>query len=262
MEPKSGGKPSRAATSAAKGSARGKAGNGGGKGRASAGALTGARARDSEVMEAAVQIFWQKGYASASVQDVADALGMLKGSLYYYIDSKESLLYKIFEDSHNDLTKLTEQAIEGEGSAVDRLRRFLHDYAMWTLTHLERAGLYSREWRYASDTHRSMLSEQQKYYDRTLRKMILAGQEEGDLHATVDPRHASVFIWAAFTGLPDWFRPSTNTEAELVAATYVDLALRACGGSASPVAPTPAATPRKRAVSAPAATRSAAASRS
>ena len=262
MEPKSGSKPSRAATSAAKGSARGKAGNGGGKGRASAGALTGARARDSEVMEAAVQIFWQKGYASASVQDVADALGMLKGSLYYYIDSKESLLYKIFEDSHNDLTKLTEQAIEGEGSAVERLRRFLHDYAMLTLTHLERAGLYSREWRYASDTHKSMLSEQQKFYDRTLRRLILAGQEEGDLHATVDPRHASVFIWAAFTGLPDWFRPSTNTEAELVAATYVDLALRACGGSPAPVAPKPAATPRKRAASAPAVTRSSAANRS
>ncbi len=44
------------------------------------GSLNGERARDGEVIEAAVKIFWEKGYANASVQDVADALGMLKGS--------------------------------------------------------------------------------------------------------------------------------------------------------------------------------------
>ena len=125
--------------------------------------------------------------------------------------------------------KLTEQAIEREGAAVTRLTRFLHGYAMWTLTHLERAGLYSREWRYASDAHRSALSEQQRYYDRTLRRLIIAGQGEGDLDSTVDPRQASLFISAAFMGLPDWFPTDTISERELVAANYVDLALRACG---------------------------------
>ena len=238
MELKSGSKPSRAASSVAIGKARGKTANGGGKGRASAASLSGARARDSEVIEAAVQIFWEKGYASASVQDIADELGMLKGSLYYYIDSKESLLFKIFQDSHDDLMRLTEPAIEGEGPAVTRLTRFLHGYAIWTLTHLERGGLYSREWRYASDTYRPTLSEQQRYYDRTLRKLIIAGQGEGDLQSTVDPRRASLFIRAAFTGLPDWFRAGDESEVEHVAATYVDLALRACG--AAPSSPPPA----------------------
>ena len=85
MEPKSGSKPSRAASSATKSRARGKTANSGAKGRASAGSLNGARARDSEVIEAAVQVFWEKGYASASVQDVADKLGMLRGSLYYQL---------------------------------------------------------------------------------------------------------------------------------------------------------------------------------
>jgi TetR/AcrR family transcriptional regulator, cholesterol catabolism regulator len=245
MESKSGSKARRPATSAAKGASRAKTTKAGAKGRASAGSLNGARTRDSEVIEAAVQIFWKKGYASASVQDVADALGMLKGSLYYYIDSKESLLFKIFEDSHDALMALTEEAVEAEGSAVDRLTRFLHGYAMWTLTHLERAALYSREWRYASDKHRAELSEQQRYYDRALRKLIMAGQEEGDLDAAVDPRRASLFIWAAFTGLPDWYHAGTKSEAEQVAATYVDLALRACGGVPT-LAPAKATPARKR----------------
>ena len=231
MEPKSGSKPPRGTSPAAKSTGRGKTPKEGAKSRGSSGSLNGTRTRDSEVIEAAVRIFWKKGYASASVQDVSDALGMRKGSLYYYIDSKESLLFKIFEDSHDALMKLTEQAIQSEGRAVDRLTRFLHDYATWTLMHLERAALYSREWRYASDTHRATLSEQQRYYDRTLRTLIIDGQEEGDLDAAVDPRGASLFIWAAFTGLPDWFRSGTKGEAEQVAGTYVDLALRACGGA-------------------------------
>jgi AcrR family transcriptional regulator len=197
--------------------------------KAAAGSLNGGRARDREVIEAAVRIFWEKGYANASVQDVADALGMLKGSLYYYIDSKERLLEKIFEDSHEDLTKLAEVAIASEGNAVDRLSRFLEDYAMWTLTHVERAGLYAREWRYASDSLRASLGEQQRFYDRSLRALISAGQEEGLIDGSIKPRAVSLFVWAAFTGLPDWYRPTTKADAKAIAATYVELGRRACG---------------------------------
>jgi AcrR family transcriptional regulator len=97
-----------------------------GRSRASkenSGQLDGGRARDREVIEAAVEIFWEKGYANASVQDVADRLGMLKGSLYYYINSKESLLVKIFDDSHAEIKDITDVAVGSEGSALERLSR-------------------------------------------------------------------------------------------------------------------------------------------
>lgn len=198
--------------------------------KGSGGSLNGARARDREVIETAVRLFWEKGYANASVQDVADALGMLKGSLYYYIDSKENLLEKIFEDSHVELTSMAEAATSG-GTATERTARFLFDYALWTLTHIERAGLYAREWRYASDELKKSLVQQQRYYDRTLRELVVQGQKEGAMAEDVDPRGASLFIWAAFTGLPDWYRPATKAEARRVSAMYVELARRTCGAT-------------------------------
>jgi AcrR family transcriptional regulator len=201
-------------------------------GRAGGGSLDGGRARDREVIETAVRIFWEKGYAGASVQDVADALGMLKGSLYYYIDSKESLLLKIFEDSHNEITELTQAATSSDGRAVDRLATYLREYAMWTLTHLERAGLFAREWRYAAEPVRSTLAERARFYDRVLRGLITDAQAEGDIPADVDPRRASVFIWAAFTSLPDWYRPG-RAKPEEVADEYVALALRTVGARPS-----------------------------
>jgi AcrR family transcriptional regulator len=195
------------------------------------GALNGARARDREVIETAVKLFWEKGYANASVQDVADALGMLKGSLYYYIDSKENLLEKIFEDSHAELKTIASAATSG-GTAAERAARFLFDYALWTLTHIERAGLYAREWRYASEKLKKSLAQQQRYYDRTLRELVVQGQQEGSIAGDVDPRGASLFIWAAFTGLPDWYQPATKAEARRICAIYVELARRACGATA------------------------------
>ena len=57
------------------------------------------RNRGQDVIEAAIRVFHKKGYASASIQDVAAEVGVLKGSLYHYIDSKEDLLARIFEDS-------------------------------------------------------------------------------------------------------------------------------------------------------------------
>src|SRR5699024_4782023 len=71
--------------------------------------LDGKRSRDKEVVEAAVKLFHEQGYASTSVQDIAESLGMLKGSLYYYIDTKETLLKRIFETSHEHMLSETEQ---------------------------------------------------------------------------------------------------------------------------------------------------------
>jgi len=66
--------------------------------------------RQAEVTQAAVEIFAQKGYRAASIQDVADKVGVLKGSLYYYIDSKEDLLWRIIEDVHKEWAAILQQA--------------------------------------------------------------------------------------------------------------------------------------------------------
>jgi AcrR family transcriptional regulator len=200
-----------------------------GRSRASkenSGQLDGGRARDREVIEAAVEIFWEKGYANASVQDVADRLGMLKGSLYYYINSKESLLVKIFDDSHAEIKDITDVAVGSEGSALERLSRFLTNYAIWTLTHIKRAGLYSREWRYASADLRASLDQHSRYYNRSLRSLIVSCQEEGSIPLTVDVRLAPMFIWSAFTALPDWYNAERDN-VNVVAERYVVMALGA-----------------------------------
>src|SRR6201990_3672250 len=64
--------------------------------------------RWSELIEVATDVFYAKGYDAASLQDIADRLGMLKGSLYYYIQSKEELLSDIIQTMHDEVSDNTE----------------------------------------------------------------------------------------------------------------------------------------------------------
>src|ERR1043165_9694593 len=81
--------------------------------------------RWSELIEVATDVFYAKGYDAASLQDIADRLGMLKGSLYYYIQSKEDLLYDVIKTVHEEGLANIESLAAGDGDAVERLRHVI-----------------------------------------------------------------------------------------------------------------------------------------
>ncbi|GAA4663070.1 TetR/AcrR family transcriptional regulator [Gordonia humi] len=198
--------------------------------------LDGGKSRDREVVAAAVRLFYSKGYAATSIQDIADELGLLKGSVYYYIDTKETLLRRIFETSHEQVREIAEkyQAPE-DGSALERFRGFLREYALWYLRNIPRASLFAREWRHASDELRAVMLEQRKYYDHALRALILAVGDERRLEVADDASMISNFIMSAVSSLPDWFHPDGSRSAEDVATHYVDYATRVLtGGDVQP----------------------------
>lgn len=199
------------------------------RGNPSRAPLDGRRPRDAEVLETAVRLFSEKGYSATSIQDVANAVGLLKGSLYYYIDSKEGLLRKIFEDSHAEVQEIAERHREGDGAPAERLRAFLVDYALWYLTHLQRARLFAREWRYASDALRDVMTTQRRYYDQMLRGFLGELHDAGELDPALDPKLATYFIMSAISSLPDWFKPDDRRSADEVAAAYADMAMKLIG---------------------------------
>jgi AcrR family transcriptional regulator len=198
---------------------------GSGKSNGDRSPLDGKRTRDQEVLAAAVRLFSEKGYASTSVQDLADELGMLKGSLYYYIDTKETLLKRIFEASHDEVSEIAERYRAGDSAPLERLGSFLEEYALWYATNLQRASLFAREWRYASDDLRKLMTKQRKYYDEVLRDFIVTAQEAGEVRKDLDVKLATYFVMSAVSSLPDWFNPRGQQSAKHVAAEYARMAV-------------------------------------
>ncbi|MBB3109871.1 AcrR family transcriptional regulator [Paenibacillus phyllosphaerae] len=54
--------------------------------------------KKQQIIQAAIQCFSEKGYRGTSIQDIADVLGIAKGSLYFYFKSKSDLLHSIMKD--------------------------------------------------------------------------------------------------------------------------------------------------------------------
>lgn len=78
---------------------------------------------EREILERAAELFAERGFAGTTVQDIADALGMSRPALYYYVKSKEVILKQLVENlSINDAKVLEKIAGRRSGDPVEKLR--------------------------------------------------------------------------------------------------------------------------------------------
>jgi AcrR family transcriptional regulator len=189
------------------------------------GAASGRQRRDrrQEVIEAAVRVFHQKGYASASIQDVAAEVGVLKGSLYHYIDSKEDLLARIFEDSAGHFTAMLDEASGLDAPPVERLRSFAYACSLWYLQNIERVAIYATEWKHLTGKRRKTVMGIRADYEKRLAGLIVEVKEAGEAAPDLDVDFATYYIFGALNGLPAWYRRRGPDPAEKIADAYAGL---------------------------------------
>lgn len=181
------------------------------------------RDRRHEVLEAAVQVFHEKGYASASIQDVAAEVGVLKGSLYHYIDSKEDLLARIFEDSAGHFVAMMDEVSALDAPPVERLRSFARACSLWYLRNIERVAIYTTEWKHLTGKRRKMVMGIRADYEQRLAGLIGEVKEAGETPPDLDVNFATYYIFGALNGLPDWYRRRGADPAERIADAYAEL---------------------------------------
>jgi TetR/AcrR family transcriptional regulator, cholesterol catabolism regulator len=182
------------------------------------------RNRDEEILTAAIQVFSEKGYAAASLQDVADAVGLPKGSLYHYISSKESLLYRIFQESHEEASALM-AAIDALGLAPDaKLREFVRQLTLFYEQHRERASLYFSEWRHLTGDDRETVMKQRREFELYMRTMVSEAHERGLTNPDLDVKLATRYILTAVNGVILWYRPEGPLPGDDIADQIAELA--------------------------------------
>jgi AcrR family transcriptional regulator len=181
--------------------------------------------REAEVLDTAVEIFSEKGFVGTSVQDLADALGILKGSLYYYIDSKDDLLFRIFDRVHEDAHRIVEEARILDDPPLERLRIYLEHYITFFLENIRRLTLYVREWQYLDAQHKSRIVEQRQIYEDFIVDLIAEAQAAGDIDENINPAYAAFFIIGAISSLPDWYSLSGPESPASMARRYTEYSL-------------------------------------
>jgi AcrR family transcriptional regulator len=188
------------------------------------------RNRREDVIEAAVRVFSAKGYASASIQDVAEEVGVLKGSLYHYIDSKEDLLARIFEDSAGQFVAMLEEAGSLDERPLERLRSFAQACSLWYLQNIERVAIYVGEWQHLTGKRRKEVMRIRAEYEGRAEALIADVVAAGEAAPDLEVNYATYFVFGALNGLPTWYRRRGADSAERIAEVYAGLIVATVAG--------------------------------
>lgn len=184
------------------------------------------RNRDTQILEAAVQIFADKGYSGASLQDVADAVSLL-GSLYHYISSKQSLLYRILEEAHQEAAALTDSVDELLLAPDAHLQEVVKRLTLSYLADPQRARVYFNEWRYQTGKKRTTVLRQRREFESYIFQSVQRAHAAGLTRADLDAKVATFYLLAAVNGVLTWYKPGGPLSADKIAA---GVALLSCSG--------------------------------
>ncbi len=172
--------------------------------------------REDELRAAAIRLFREKGYHGTSMQDIADALGLYKGSLYHYIRSKEELLARLSEGALDETLGGLERIGADDAAAVDRLYAMVRAYVLAIVRNLDAVAVYLREWRALPATDLARVRGQRRDMRRLFERVIAEGMREGEMRRG-DAKIATLAILGMCNWLYEWYRPRGRLSAEELA---------------------------------------------
>jgi len=180
------------------------------------------RNRDGEVLDAAVLLFGSKGYTATTVRDIASAVGVLKGSVYHYTNSKEDLLFRICDGWHEGAAAIAAGAAQADGAAPRRLHDFVQAYVGYCLETIALMRVFTREGHHLGPDRREVFRARRREVESRLEHLVAATAGAGVDHELV--LRTVHFICGAINGLPDWYSEAGRLSAVEVAAEYATMA--------------------------------------
>ena len=182
--------------------------------------------RKGAILAAAAEIFHRKGFHATSIQDIASEVGMLKGSLYYYISSKDALLLQIITDVHEEAFSYLQDVLDSHGPAIQRIRRFIVSHTEYCASHQTGMGVYLHEYKALHGPARTKVMEMRDRYEVVVKEMIVSGQAEGSIRGDLDPRMAVKSMLGMTNWLYHWYNPKGPLSPTGIGESMADFALR------------------------------------
>lgn len=177
--------------------------------------------RAAEILEAACQVFARKGFAGASVDEIAEAAGLAKATVYNYFRSKQELYRKALHRGIAGLVEETRRNVEAAPTTAEKVRAFLATRIRYAEAHRDFVSVYHAEF---GAVHPACLRKECKSLCRqqvqVLADVIREGVAEGAIRS--GPADATAFLACEVTRalisrrLRGWSRGSLEEDIELV----------------------------------------------
>ncbi|HZZ51631.1 MAG TPA: TetR/AcrR family transcriptional regulator [Pseudonocardia sp.] len=182
---------------------------------------------ENELLEHATRLFAERGFAGTSLQDIADALGITRPALYYYVKSKDDLLARLVtEVTNGPLDELTELAARPGLQPVDTLRGVVEVLVRRRATQPERFRLLVRSEAELPEGLTSAYDDSRRAVLKTIAGVIEKGIRAGQFRP-VDARVAALGVLGMCNWVAWWFRPGGKDSADAVTLQFADMAVAA-----------------------------------
>ncbi|HEY0311950.1 MAG TPA: TetR/AcrR family transcriptional regulator [Allosphingosinicella sp.] len=177
--------------------------------------------RWSELLDVAARIFARSGYDATSLQDIADELGMLKGSLYYYITTKGDLLAHLLRNAHEQGIRNIQPIAEGAGNPIERLAQMIRTHANYVCTDRDRTAVFLHERKRLTPEQRKDFLGDEHAYRRFFEAVITDGQREGLVRSELDPKLVALCLLGSLNSVYQWYKQSGEFSADAIGDTFV-----------------------------------------
>ncbi len=164
--------------------------------------------RKEQVIRKAAELFKEKGYAAASMRDLAQLLGIEAASLYSHIKSKEEILRNLCFDMAAEFRKSLEEVEKQNLSASEKLRKGIIGHIQVMAKDLTASAVFMNEHRHLSQPYlRDFLLLRINYINR-FKNIIEQGTRSGEFKSTIDKKLAVMTLFSSLNWMPMWYDPS------------------------------------------------------
>jgi AcrR family transcriptional regulator len=182
--------------------------------------------RRDELLAIAATLFAERGFRNTTVRDIADAAGILSGSLYHHFDSKEAMVDELLDSFQRQLFDTFETIVASDRSPRAKLEAVVRVSFEAIDQHHSEVAIFQNDASYLAGFERfGYLAERNARFERLWRGVLAEGVESGELRQDLDIdlvyRFLRDTVWVAVT----WYRPGGALSADQVADQYLSILL-------------------------------------
>ncbi len=173
-----------------------------------------------DILKSAAAAFRRLGYHGATVEQIAAALHMKKGNLYYYFRNKEDILFACHQYSLDRLLELLAEIERATLTPEEKLRRLIVSFVHTILDELHGTALFL-DLEALSPSHLKTVIARRDEFEHGVRHVLEEGMASGAF-AKGDPKLLAFAMFGSVNWIPRWFDPNGAASSDEIASRFAD----------------------------------------
>ena len=180
------------------------------------------------IRKSGLRLIYQHGYEALTLRALAADVGILSGSLYNHIKTKQDLLFTLVRDHMTDLLVNLDLALAGRDDPADALAAFVRLHVTYHMERRYEVYIANSELRSLEPENRAAIVAMRQAYEVRLIEILDRGVASARFDVA-DTRVGAFALISMLTGICTWYRPDGPLSPEQIVALHTDLVMRGLG---------------------------------